>query len=267
MAPGGGCFGSCLANFFRILGRGPSEPSPPDAATLEVRESPCTAGSGQGDAARALFQLLRRERLTLEQLAPGAGLPEGLASSLRARLDEVQAADLGVLPERAHVIASRAGVGYQEVYGGSEMTVCIFLLRKGGCLPLHDHPGMHVFGRLLFGRLRVASLDLEPRGEGPGPLWATTCSDTVLGPAPVTYSLSPTEGNLHELEALEDSAFLDVVAPPYDPQAGRDCTYYARSGPAPDPTHAGRIALVPTWPRDFSTELQDYRGPAFGGAA
>ena len=37
--------------------------------------------------------------------------------------------------------------------------VCIFILRRGAVLPLHDHPGMHVFGRLLYGRMRSASFE------------------------------------------------------------------------------------------------------------
>lgn len=272
MAPMGGCLGSCLEKMCRILGRGSSEPGPPGISTQEAGKPPAPpADARQSDAVQAFFQLLKQEQHALERHALGQ-LPEGLAKSLLARLDELQAADFCVSAENASCIANSAGVGYQEVYTGPEMTVCIFLLRAGGRMPLHDHPEMHVFGRLLFGRLRVLSLDLEPLGvepgngapprRSPGSLWATLYSDAVLGPTPVTYSLSPTEGNLHELEALEDSAFLDVVTPPYDSLAGRDCTYYARSKD-PDPSHAGRYALVQTWPRDFSTELQDYRGPVF----
>lgn len=277
MAPTGGCLGSCLAKILRTLGRGSGDPGPPEISTREAGEAgepelPSAAGHvRRSEAVQALFQLLKQERRVLESCAPGQP-PEGLANALRARLDEVQAEDLGVGRESASLITNTSGVGYQEVYSGPEMTVCIFLLRAGGRMPLHDHPEMHVFGRLLFGRLRVVSLDLEPAGGGfgpgggapprgqPGTLWATLYSDTVLGPTPVTYSLSPTEGNLHEMEALEDCAFLDIVTPPYDPHAGRDCTWYKRAS-EPDPS--GRLALAPAWPRDFSTELQDYRGPAF----
>merc|ERR1712232_741163 len=78
--------------------------------------------------------------------------------------------DLGVDP--SDVTRMRAKVCYQEVYAGPSMTMCVFLLRAGGVIPLHDHPGMHVFGRLLFGRMRSISLDLEePNDEALPPPW------------------------------------------------------------------------------------------------
>jgi hypothetical protein len=38
--------------------------------------------------------------------------------------------------------------------------------------------------------------------------------------------LGPNSGNLHSFKALEDSAFFDILAPPYDADGGRPCTYY-----------------------------------------
>jgi len=90
------------------------------------------------NAAVSLFRALRRYPLT---------------RALRC-LSSLTPQDLGVSPEDAARARSRSGVAYQEIYAGADMTICIFLLRAGAQIPAHDHPGMHVFGRLLFGRMR-----------------------------------------------------------------------------------------------------------------
>lgn len=164
---------------------------------------------------------------------------------------DLSPSDLGISREDCAMITNRSGIGYQEVYSGPDMTLCIFLLRAGACIPLHDHPEMHVCSRLLFGRLRVVSFDFE------GSL-ARFHSDKVVGPDPVTYSLGPHDGNLHELEALDDCAFFDVLTPPYGD--GRDCNFYRR-GPAQN----GCCALTRVYPR-YSTQTFEYNGPAFQGS-
>merc|ERR1719410_2910914 len=60
--------------------------------------------------------------------------------------------------------------------------------------------------------------------------WAVLKSNRVIGPEPVSYSLGPCEGNMHELHALEDAVFFDIIFPPDNPCESRPCTYFA---PAP----------------------------------
>eukprot|EP00434_Breviolum_minutum_P012836 symbB.v1.2.011315.t1/scaffold755.1/size165019/13 len=217
------------------------------------------------NAAAALFRALRKYPLT---------------RALRY-LDLLTASDLGVHTSDAAKIRSRSGVAYQEIYGGGDMTVCIFLMRKGARIPAHDHPGMHVFGRLLFGSMRVKSWDLIDEDPGElkdAPLEAYYYGAQVLGPHPCTYGLGPEEmmlevlkrhvlratlllflqeGNIHEIEAVEDCAFFDILTPPYNPRGGRDCTYF-------DVNLLGTsTTLTPRCRPDFGMETQEYVGPPF----
>jgi cysteamine dioxygenase len=235
-----------------------------------------------------LFRLLRRERFNFPNLQLQHPT-QPLVETLRAALDRIEAADLCVGADRAERLRGRSGVGYQEIFSGPDMTVCVFILRAGTVIPLHNHPDMHVFGRLLFGRMRVLSYDpdepdishsngvqsetpgrdppsLERQSDDssllrfpPGSRHASLRSDEVLGPDPVTYGLSPEEGNVHEIHALENCAFFDVLTPPYNIMAGRDCTYFVRQEEDAD----GRCILVPTPMPHFGTESVAYRGPSF----
>jgi len=186
---------------------------------------------------------------------------------LGSRLDALEASDLGIRCDEARRLhGSAAKVGYQEVYSGTDMTLCIFVLKAGAHIPLHDHPHMYVFGRLLFGRMRVISYNPEPatRPSGaPGASWAALHSDDELGPEPTTYALGPEEGNVHELYALEDCAFFDVVMPPYDPPAGQGCNYYPLASAGGGTGSDGRYLLLPSSSGDFTTEPLEYFGPRF----
>jgi len=235
------------------MGGGGGGPTPAGSSIARLS----TASGAQGTGVAAIFDLLRNSRHRLS----GGGLvepPKDIIGALHAALDGLGAADLGVCPEDTSKIAAPSGIGYQGVYAGPEMTLCIFILRKGAVIPLHDHPGMHVYGRLLFGRLRVRSYDPEGPFDA-GTRRAVLRSDTVIGPSPTTYSLGPEEGNVHELEALEASAFFDVLTPSYDPRTGRDCNYYRREGDV----NSKHCVLLPVDLWDFSMDTLAYRGPAF----
>jgi len=223
-----------------------------------------------------LFELLRRDCCVEQE-----GFHESFVVDLRAQLDLLTAEDWGIRRDEADRLKGTSSkVGYQEVYSGPEVTLCVFVLRKGAHIPLHDHPNMYVFGRLLFGCMRVISYDPEPiercdLDEGgsalsssrswppPGASWASLHVDHELGPEPTTYHLGPREGNVHELYAMEDCAFFDVVMPPYNPAAGRGCNYYALARAGSPGSAEGRLLLLPSDSGDFTTEALEYLGPRF----
>lgn len=210
-----------------------------------------------------LFDFLRMNKQHLSQANALSQRTEGqfqqqqFLHCLQELLGTLTAEDFNV--SKADVLP---GVGYQEVYSGPEMTVCVFTLSAGMKLPLHDHPQMHVFARLLLGQLRVTSYDLIPN---PGlqeewPREVVLEGNILFDSAPATFSLGPERGNLHELVALEDCAFFDVLFPSYDSAAGRHCTYFKHWV---DPA-SQRHYVTPEQPSGLSMHQRPYRGPPFG---
>lgn len=141
----------------------------------------------------------------------------------------------------------------------------IFVFPPYARIPLHDHPGMCVLSRVLYGSLHRRSLDLaredEENNDGSNsPTSATSHKNsswisshfmwrnkhaTETTPsypwgskrafenrvdiltAPDTTILYPHEGNLHEFAAgPQGAAVLDILLPPYDESHHRDCTFY-----------------------------------------
>jgi len=237
------------------------------------RASFSQAGS-EGDAKRPrpqqplldLFEILHRERRQM------TAMTSPMCEAILSQLDQVEARDFGIGPEVCQQLPAGADVGYMEVGVSQEVTLCLFVLKKGASIPLHDHPGMHVFGRLLFGQMHAVSFDLELAGQvstsssprlqsRPAAQWAQVHETEVYGPAPRTYWLTPSSGNLHYLHAAEDCCFFDVVAPPYDAANGRDCTYYNAHVDLINAAKGERCRVEVYQPRGFYTHPLPYRGP------
>jgi len=135
----------------------------------------------------------------------------------------------------------------------------VFVFPPNSKIPLHDHPGMCVLSRVLYGDLRRKSLDLartkktvqEDNVNANGKSWLSWKksrigtkrqrhgSELPKGSklayrnridhlaAPDCTILYPYEGNLHEFTAgPQGAAVLDVLLPPYDHKHHRDCTFY-----------------------------------------
>ena len=101
----------------------------------------------------------------------------------------------------------------------------IFMLRQGAQLPVHDHPGMSVVSKLLYGCVRIRKFDWQSDST------VRLVRDQTLSPGDIALLFPKREGNLHEITAHEPSAFFDVLTPPYDPSNGRDCTFYSLHAP------------------------------------
>nr|GLL35571.1 plant cysteine oxidase 2-like [Ipomoea trifida] len=119
------------------------------------------------------------------------------------------------------------------------MQIGIFCLPPSGVIPLHNHPGMTVFSKLLFGSMQAKSYDWVERvgtcnrdigknlQQGLCPQLARVHVEKELAaPCEASVLFPAAGGNLHCFKAITACAILDVLGPPYSETEGRHCTYY-----------------------------------------
>ncbi|ESQ47037.1 hypothetical protein EUTSA_v10027872mg [Eutrema salsugineum] len=153
---------------------------------------------------------------------------------LRAVLDKIKPEDVDVSPNMPYFRSKSVGdrspiVTYLHIYKCHKFSMGIFCLPPSGVIPLHNHPEMTVFSKLLFGTMHIKSYDWVADSPQPS-------SDTRLAKVKVdseftapcdTSILYPADGgNMHCFTAKTACAVLDVLGPPYSDPAGRHCTYY-----------------------------------------
>lgn len=133
-------------------------------------------------------------------------------------------------------------ITYLHLCECDKFSIGIFLLPPSGVLPLHNHPQMTVFSKLLFGTMHIKAYDWVDDAASMATPKADS-SKAVAGPVSVrlaklsvnsdftapcnTTILYPTHGgNMHCFTALTACAVLDVLGPPYCDPDGRHCQYY-----------------------------------------
>ncbi|XP_061367108.1 plant cysteine oxidase 2-like isoform X2 [Gastrolobium bilobum] len=158
---------------------------------------------------------------------------------LQSVLDGIKAEDVGLKPEMPYFSRSNARrapkVTYLHIYECEKFSMGIFCLPPSGVIPLHNHPGMTVFSKLLFGTMHIKSYDWVKinlhiptmPAQTPEMRLAKVKVDADFS-APCNPSiLYPTEGgNMHCFTAVTACAVLDVLGPPYSDPDGRHCSYY-----------------------------------------
>ncbi|KAE8998390.1 hypothetical protein PR003_g12740 [Phytophthora rubi] len=218
------------------------------------------------DLAAGQLALERIQQLLVSAIAKDDGAPHALTRAeiapIKAICDQLFPAnfllkvpgsddDEPERPQRVH---------YQHVYEDETFSIGIFILPPGVSIPLHDHPGMSVISRVLYGSLHIKSFDLVA-DVGGNKHTARLQADEVLT-APHTTELLPDCGNLHQLMGGEDvgCAFLDIITPPYDSNDGRDCTYYRVV--SQENSSDGELVTLETYnPMAFDVLTEPYLGP------
>ncbi|KAL6545474.1 hypothetical protein OROGR_009348 [Orobanche gracilis] len=164
-------------------------------------------------------------------------------------------------------------ITYVDLHEGENFTMCIFCLPTSSVIPLHDHPGMTVLSKVLFGSLHVKAYDwVEParvrkiKGMDTSEVrLAKLAVDKVLNAPCSTSVVYPRGGgNLHCFTAVTPCAVLDILAPPYNEYAGRRCSYYRDylSGFYSDPVLLGPGRPGPKQVRASGPEIPTIYGPS-----
>ncbi|KAE8021647.1 hypothetical protein FH972_007520 [Carpinus fangiana] len=163
---------------------------------------------------------------------------------LRAVLDGMKPQDVGLKPEmpyfQTQVARRTPPITYLHLYESDKFSMGIWCLPPSGVIPLHNHPGMTVFSKLLFGTMHIKSYDWVV--DAPSNTSADVNPSEITAPpvrlaevkvdsnltAPCNTSiLYPADGgNMHCFTAVTACAVLDVLGPPYSDPDGRHCTYY-----------------------------------------
>ncbi|URD85241.1 2-aminoethanethiol dioxygenase [Musa troglodytarum] len=220
----------------------------------------------------------------------GAGLvpsPEDV-DRLRSVLDNIDASDVGLTQNMSYfrdgASTRTLPITYLHIYECDKLSIGIFCLPPSAVIPLHNHPGMTVFSKLLFGSMHIKSYDwvnVPQNSNGivnslhfqpPGLHLAKVKTDSVFTAPCKTSVLYPEDGgNMHCFTARTSCAVLDVLGPPYsNPEDGRDCTYYnefhyksfsgdGNLAPAEDGVYAWLEEKKK--PDDFFVVGAKYRGP------
>nr|XP_043633986.1 plant cysteine oxidase 2 [Erigeron canadensis] len=165
---------------------------------------------------------------------------------LKVILNEMTELDVGVRPSMPYFKVKESGgfpkITYLHLSECDKFSIGIFLLPPSGVLPLHNHPQMTVFSKLLFGTMHIKAYDWVDDVASIPTLKADSSEGEIV-PVSVrlaklkvnsdftapcdTSILYPTDGgNMHCFTAITACAVLDVLGPPYCDPEGRHCQYY-----------------------------------------
>ncbi|KAI5665620.1 hypothetical protein M9H77_15473 [Catharanthus roseus] len=160
---------------------------------------------------------------------------------LKAALDNMSEVDVGLNPNMPFFMADATDrpprITYIHIYDCDKFSIGIFCLPPSGVIPLHNHPQMTVFSKLLFGTMHIKSYDwvdnahasasAEQGGDMGGLRLAQVKVNSEFTAPCNTSILYPADGgNMHCFTAMTPCAVLDVLGPPYCDSEGRHCQYY-----------------------------------------
>ncbi|KAK7446623.1 hypothetical protein BaRGS_00040255 [Batillaria attramentaria] len=233
--------------------------------------------------AAPIQQLARLASRTFSRLNTSEGVQPDKISQLKSALGEITAADVNFdanfIKQRDSALASRARapVTYIHLWEDDTFSMGIFVVKGGGRLPLHDHPGMFGLIKVIHGTLKIISLsEVEgvpvpddvnmqvKRWQKPRLKSVTVDREGIVSSGDGCCQLTPSRGNFHEITAVSDvAAFVDILAPPYNKSQDRDCHYYSevlKNSASASARNVKWLIPVPQ-PLDFWCDTVDYTGP------
>ncbi|PON31748.1 Cysteine oxygenase/2-aminoethanethiol dioxygenase [Parasponia andersonii] len=166
-------------------------------------------------------------------------------NKLRLILDKMKAEDVGLSSDLQFfnptnvVKGTPPRVTHTTIYECTNFSLCIFFIPANGVIPLHNHPGMTVFSKLLLGKMHIKSYDWvdQPavshdkdvhsfRSSSQLGLAKLKADSVFTAPCNTSVLYPTTGGNIHAFTAITPCAVLDVIGPPYSKEDDRDCSYY-----------------------------------------
>ncbi|KAJ9441335.1 hypothetical protein DIPPA_56409 [Diplonema papillatum] len=197
-------------------------PQPPEAVTSER--------NGLRQLFRILYKLSPEDTVVPEDV---------LNQELLPAMHNVRYSDLGI-EKPSNSLSELASM---SLHDAKQASLCCFFIPPGKTLPLHDHPGMDVVLKVLFGSVRIQGFDwVNPEkvlkgvslGEPALPHFARQVYNKHFEENEVLRLQPASGGVLHQIscDGQTLAGFLDCITPPYNthPQPGelpRNCTYFS----------------------------------------
>lgn len=215
-------------------------------ASMQVTRSP----SGPSGAEFWVHQVLSAHYRTLQAIGlersefPNARLSlkqlDTLLKPVIALCNQMKPEQFGIRPPQPQLARQMNDVHYWKLWESDTVDMGIFFMPPNSVIPLHNHPGMSVVSRILYGCASVTSYDLIASQDNVHESQET--SDQIVQKQNIKWArvsrqgdyvgestmwLDPRRFNLHQIHANSSigCALLDIMIPPYD-NADRDCHHF-----------------------------------------